>query len=206
MDTVFVPLQVIGITYSQIENGMYALVLEEIGGSLRIPIIVGYTEAQAIECLLQKIATPRPLTHEFIARAFESFEIKIRHVLIKQLPNSIFTADISLEKEDESHVIDARSSDAIALAMRTGAPIFTTRELLDSVGIEKDSISPRISHQSIQARQAIARVSNTDSSPFANVSDDNLLRLMKKAVAQEDYEKADQIKSEIQRRSSAKQQ
>lgn len=204
MDKEFVPLKIIGITYSQIESGMYALVLEEIGSSLRFPIIVGYTEAQSIECLLKKVATQRPLTHEFIARAFESFEITINHVLIKQLPNGIFTADISLSKGEESHVIDARSSDAIALAMRTGTPIFTTRELLDNVAVERDTISPVIGHQSIQTQQAIARVSNKDISPYANVTDDNLIRLMEKAVAMEDYEKADRIKSEIQRRSSAK--
>lgn len=204
MDAVFVPLRVIGITYNQIENGMYALVLEEIGGSLRFPIIVGYTEAQAIECLLQKIATPRPLTHEFIARTFDSFEISIKHVLIKQLPNGIFTADITLCMGDVTHVLDARSSDAIALAMRLEAPIFTTRKLLDSVGIERDSISPRITHQSIPARQAIARMSNPHNSPFANVSDERLIQLMEKAVDDEDYEKADKIKSEIRRRNSEK--
>lgn len=202
MDTDFVPLRVVGITYNQIESGMYALVMEEIGGPLRFPIIIGYNEAQSIECLLQTITTPRPLTHAFISQALESFGIQIKNVLIKQLPNGIFTADITLSNGDETHVLDARSSDAIALAMRCGAPIFTTAELLRKVGIERDSLSPKISHQSIPARQAIARVKRPSASPYANVTDDKLLELMEKAVEKEDYEKADEIKSEIMRRNS----
>ena len=95
-----VRLKMVGITYNQIENGMYAMVLEEEGGALRLPIIIGYNEAQSIECLLQKITTPRPLTHEFTSHVLDAFGIVIESVLIKQLQNGIFTADVSFSKGD----------------------------------------------------------------------------------------------------------
>ncbi len=204
MENELVMLRVVGITYNQIENGMYAMVLEEEDGSLRLPIIIGYNEAQSIECLLQKIATPRPLTHEFTSRILESFGINIDSVVIRQLPNGIFTADITFEKDSERHTIDARSSDAIALAMRLTAPIYTTRQLLEKCGIERDATAPSanhfISNQSIPVRQAIERVKKPSGNPFANASMDDLEEMMKRAVDAEDYEKAEEIKKEIDRR------
>ncbi len=206
METNLVRLKIIGITYNQIENGMYAMVLEEKDGNLRLPIIIGYNEAQSIECLLQKITTPRPLTHAFTSEILEAFSIGIDNILIKQLPNGIFTADVTFSKGDETHVIDARSSDAIALAMRTDAPIFTTRQLLEKCGIEKDSFSPASNHiisgQSIPNRQAIESVKISSSGVFDRVSDDELETLMDKAVEEEDYERAEEIKKEINRRLS----
>ncbi|MDE7097064.1 MAG: bifunctional nuclease family protein, partial [Muribaculaceae bacterium] len=143
MENELVRLNIVGITYNQIENGMYAMVLEDEYGGRRLPIIIGYNEAQSIECLLQKIKTPRPLTHEFTSEILDSFGISIESIVIKQLDNGIFTADVSLVRGDERHVLDARSSDAIALAMRAKAPIYTSRSLLDRCGIEKESVGPK---------------------------------------------------------------
>lgn len=204
MENELVKLRIVGITYNQIENGMYAMVLEEEGGTLRLPIIIGYNEAQSIECLLQKITTPRPLTHEFASRILDSFGIRIDSVLIKQQSNGIFTADVTLSQGDESHMLDARSSDAIALAMRVDAPVYTTRSLLERCGIDRDSFSPKANHitssQSIPARQAIERVRNTEGGKYSRESDDSLQALMIKAVEEEDYEKAGEIKAELDRR------
>lgn len=197
-------LKVVGITYNQIENGMYAMVLEEAEGNRRLPIIIGYNEAQSIECLLQKIKTPRPLTHEFTSDILGSFGIRIESVVIKQLENGIFTADVTFRRDDEVHVIDARSSDAIALAMRSDAPIFTSKKLLDKCGIERDSFASRHLHassrQSIPLRTAIERVKNPTGSAYVNDSMESLKHQMEKAVKQEDYEKAEDIKKEIDRR------
>lgn len=206
MDNELVRLKIVGITYNQIENGMYAMVLEESDGNIRLPIIIGYNEAQSIECMLQKIKTPRPLTHEFASEILKSFDINIESVVIKQLENGIFTADVTLRQGDLSRVIDARSSDAIALAMRADAPIFTSRELLEKCGIDRDSFTPRNLHvssrQSIPAQKAIERVKNPEASPFENESIDSLKRMMEKAVKEEDYEKAGEIKMEIDKRQS----
>ncbi len=204
MENELVRLKVVGITYNQIENGMYAMVLEEAEGNRRIPIIIGYNEAQSIECLLQKIKTPRPLTHEFTSEILTAFGIEIESVVIKQLENGIFTADITFRNGEESHVLDARSSDAIALAMRADAPIYTTRALLDKCGISRDAFAPKQLHassrQSIPARSAIERVKNPLGSPFAGESLEGLKRMLEEAVSDEDYERAGDIKNEIDRR------
>lgn len=204
MEDELVRLKVVGITYNQIENGMYAMVLEEEEGKHRLPIIIGYNEAQSIECQLQKIKTPRPLTHEFTSKIIDSFGICIESVIIKQLDNGIFTADVTFKMGDESRVLDARSSDAIALAMRVAAPIFTSRNLLEKCGIEMDSFAPRHLHassrQSIPVRTAIERVKNPNASPYSDESLERLKKMMEKAVENEDYEKAGEIKTEIDRR------
>lgn len=204
MENELVRLKIVGITYNQIENGMYAMVLEEEDGNRRLPIIIGYNEAQSIECLLQKIKTPRPLTHEFTSEILDSFGIRIESVVIKQLENGIFTADVAFKRGEETCVLDARSSDAIALAMRADAPIFTSISLLDKCGVERDSFASRQLHassrQSIPARTAIERVKNPGASPYSGESIESLKRLMDKAVKNEDYESAGEIKMEIERR------
>lgn len=204
MGNELVRLNIVGVTYNQIENGMYAMVLEEVDGSLRLPIIIGYNEAQSIECMLQKIKTPRPLTHEFASETLGAFGIIMESIVIKQLENGIFTADVTFRQGERSRVIDARSSDAIALAMRMDAPVFTSRSLLERCGIDKDAFAPKNLHassrQSIPAKKAIERVRNTDASPFEGESLESLRRMMDRAVREEDYEKAGEIKLEIDRR------
>lgn len=204
MEKDLVRLRVVGVTYNQIENGMYAMVLEEEGGCMRLPIIIGYNEAQSIECQLQKIKTPRPLMHEFASSVFGAFDIEIESVVVNQLPNGIFTADIALRKGDERHVLDARSSDAIAMAMRSEAPIMIARELLEKCGINKDSFSQTPNHivanQSIPARQAVERVKKPEAGDYSRMSAEQLLSLMQNAVDTEDYEKAAEIKTEMERR------
>ena len=204
MENELIRLKIVGITYNQIENGMYAMVLEEEGGSRRLPIIIGYNEAQSIECMLQKIKTPRPLTHEFTSGILGAFDIKMESVVIKQLDNGIFTADVYLKQGDRSCVLDARSSDAIALAMRTDSPVYTSPQLLDRCGIDRESFAPRNLHvsprQSIPARKAIERVRNSDASPYEDESLEALKRMMEQAAREEDYEKAGEIKQEIDRR------
>ncbi len=207
MENEFVRLKIVGITYNQVENGMYAMVLEDQDGTLRLPIIIGYNEAQSIECLLQKIKTPRPLTHEFTTEILDSFGINIESVVIKQLENGIFTGDVTLVKDGEKHVIDARSSDAIAMAMRANAPIYTARTLLEKCGVEKDSMSTRnlnaSSRHSIPAQQAIERVKRPDANIYEKSSEIDLLTMMEQAVQDEDYEKAAEIKLEIEKRRGA---
>lgn len=208
MEKELIRLNIVGISFTPIETGMYALVLEDEESERRLPIIIGYSEAQAIECLLQHIRTPRPLTHQLTSNILESFEIKIESVVIRYQENGVFTADITLKKGAETHVLDARSSDAIALAMRAGMPVFTTRDVLDKCGIDKESITPRnivmAQRQSIPARQAIERMKNPTLAPFEKESDEDLVKLMDQAVEAEDYEKAGEIKLEIEKRRAAK--
>ncbi len=118
-------LELVGITYNQIESGVYALILQQVGSARRIPIIIGFPEAQAIECKLQEVKTPRPLTHDTMVNALSAFGIELVEVNLKRLPDGVFTADLVFTDGINVKVIDSRSSDAVALAIRTGAPIFT---------------------------------------------------------------------------------
>lgn len=128
-------LKLIGITYSQIESGVYAVILEEIDGVRRIPIVIGYPEAQAIECHLQEINTPRPLTHDLMKSMMGEFGLQLKCIDIHKLPTGVFAADLVIEGPDgELKKIDSRSSDAISLAIRCGAPIFTTADVLEESG------------------------------------------------------------------------
>lgn len=209
MENDLVQLYVVGITYNQIENGMYALVLEEQEGKhRRLPIIVGYNEAQSIECVLQNIPTPRPLTHSLTAAIMGAFGVRITSVVIRILPNGIFAADMTLVKGKKEIILDARSSDAIALAMRMKAPIFANRELMDQCGVEKDSFSPAsnhiVSNSTIPLRQAVERVKHTSSESLRTISDEDLRTWMQLAVENEDYEKAGEIKNELEKRHKKK--
>ena len=134
-------LELIGITYNQIESGVYAVILQEAGGTRRIPRIIGYPEAQSIECKLQEVVTPRPLTHDLMANILDEFGVTLLEVNISKLPNGVFAAELLMRDSKGKHVIDTRSSDAIALAIRVNAPIYTTRQVLDEAGFEPDSLN-----------------------------------------------------------------
>lgn len=197
-------LELLGITYNQIESGVYAVILKEVGGERRIPIIIGYPEAQAIECKLQEVVTPRPLTHDMMINCLDRFGISIRQIEIRKLPSGVFAADIYLFDGEKTKVIDARSSDAIALAIRADAPIYTSSEVLDECGfdptstesaLEKDpqqnTADNLLKAQANQLRQA----PRTSSRP----SIENLKEQMQKAAENEDYEEAARLKAEIDR-------
>ena len=101
-------LELIGITYNQIESGVYAVILQEAGGTRRIPIIIGYPEAQSIECKLQEVVTPRPLTHDLMANILDEFGVTLLEVNISKLPNGVFAAELLMRDSKGMHVIDSR--------------------------------------------------------------------------------------------------
>lgn len=204
-------LKMVGITYNQIESGVYAVILQEASGTRRIPIIIGFPEAQAIECKLQEIVTPRPLTHDLMVNMMASFGIGLKEIFIHKLPNGVFAAEMELVSDGVSRLVDARSSDAIALAIRTGAPIYTSAAVLDEVGFEAgQKPSPRRpARASVQPKAKAKADPETEpkSSPDDNLEND-LLYLpteflqedMDRAAENEDYERAARIKEEIERR------
>ncbi len=200
-------LRVIGITYNQIESGVYALILQEDEGTVRIPIIIGYPEAQSIECRLQDIATPRPLTHDVMARLLEEFNMRLVEVEIRKLPNGVFAADLLIEDSlGQQRTIDSRSSDAVALALRCDAPIYTTQNVIDEAGFTGDT--PRTPksrverHQPQQTDEARTSEETEDSrvTILRRMSINELTRAMEQAVEKEDYESAGRIKAELDRR------
>lgn len=190
-------LELIGITYNQIESGVYALILQQVGTQRRIPIIIGFPEAQAIECKLQDIRTPRPLTHDIMVSALKEFNIHLEYVLIKRMPNGVFSADLYLTDGINEKVIDARSSDAVALAIRTNAPIYTTEEVIREASFDPTE----------KRRQTNTNSDNTVKENLTNnktgiesMTLEELSTAMDKAAQNEDYEEAARLKAEINRR------
>lgn len=190
-------LELLGITYNQIESGVYALILQQVGTSRRIPIIIGFPEAQAIECKLQDIKTPRPLTHDIMIKALSAFGITLKSVLIKRLPNGVFGADISLSDGFKDFDIDARSSDAVALAIRCGAPIFTTEDVLLEAGFDPEQL--RKNRQKTESAEPTPEPRKIETE-FDGLSTEQLIENMAKAAENEDYEEAARIKAVIEKR------
>lgn len=196
MDTRY-RLELVGITYNQIESGVYALILQQAGGSRRIPIIIGFPEAQAIECKLQEVATPRPLTHDTMVTALESFGITLVEIEIYKLSNGVFAANLLLSDGINEKIIDSRSSDAVALAIRVGAPIYTSAEVLREAGFDACDKTKSVKRtSSIETRKADA------GDVLSSMTLSQLSEAMMNAAEREDYEEAARIKAEIDKRNS----
>lgn len=195
-------LELIGITYNQIESGVYALVLQQVGTNRRIPIIIGFPEAQAIECKLQEIKTPRPLTHDTMISALETFGIKLQKVMIKKQTNGVFTADLYLSDGINERIVDARSSDAVSLAIRVNAPIYTTESVLMESGF--DATERRTVHRSIakDSSKIPPTQQKKSSNKYSSLSTEQLSEEMTKAAEAENYEEAAKIKAEIEKRNN----
>lgn len=193
-------LELIGITYNQIESGVYALILQQQGTTRRIPIIIGFPEAQAIECKLQEIKTPRPLTHDIMVTALKEFGVYLKYILIKRLPNGVFAADLYLSDGINERIIDTRSSDAVALAIRTNAPIYTTEDV-----IREASFDPSEKRKPVMPAQASQKPVKGDikkPSDPEEMTIEQLTAAMEKAASNEDYEEAARLKAEISRRTT----
>ena len=198
-----VRLNIKGISYSQTQSGAYALVLSEVDGSRTLPIIIGAFEAQSIAIALEKeIKPPRPLTHDLFKSFADRFHIVIKQVIIHKLVDGVFYSSLICERDKIEEIIDTRTSDAIALATRFDAPIFTYENILDKAGIYlkmKDALSPENTPLSIE---------NLIDEPLekeTSFSKDSLKQLNKKlneAIQEEDYELAAKIRDEITKRTS----
>ncbi|HCA82492.1 MAG TPA: hypothetical protein DEP18_01805, partial [Flavobacteriales bacterium] len=139
-----IKLEIVGLSYSQTQSGAYALVLGEAGGKRRLPIIIGGFEAQAIAIELEKMTPSRPLTHDLFRSFCERFAVNVKEVIIYNLVEGIFYAKVMCEGEDgKTAEIDARTSDAIALAVRFSCPIYTYEFILSSAGIILDEEAVR---------------------------------------------------------------
>lgn len=193
-----IELSVVGLSYSQTQTGAYALILKEKEGNRRLPIIIGGAEAQAIAIPLEKMTPSRPLTHDLFKSFLDSFEIEINEVIIYNLVEGIFFAKIICIKEGAEIEIDARSSDAVALALRCEVPIYTHDFILSSAGIiideDEDEETGLEQAQEINIEPAEAE----EPEEAGSIAD--LQKQLKKALEREEYEKASKIRDEINRR------
>lgn len=188
-------LELVGITYNQIESGVYAVILRQAGGNRRIPIIIGYPEAQAIECKLQEVVTPRPLTHDMMMNFMEEFGIRLKEIEIHRLPSGVFAADMIFTDGTNIHTVDSRSSDAIALAIRAGAPIYTSAEVLEEAGFDPDEQGNHSDNPS--SNQNASSSEQTQTIAPSQKTIEELKALMQQAAENENYEEAARLKAEI---------
>ena len=200
-----VKLTIKGISYSQTQNGAYALILNEVDGDRQLPIVIGAFEAQSIAIALEKeITPPRPLTHDLFKTIADKYEIVITQVIIHKLVDGVFYSSIVCEKDAKEEIIDARTSDAIALALRFNAPIFTYKTILDKAGIflnknKKESYSDEIEDDDILSDPEVFSEEEVENI-YSKFSIQELHDMLEEAIQNEDYEKAALIKDEIDKK------
>jgi len=200
-----IKLQVKGISYSETQTGAYALLLGEIDGDRKLPIIIGGFEAQAIAVALeQEIKPARPLTHDLFKSFADRFNVQVKQVIIHKLVDGVFYASLICERDKIEEIFDARTSDAIALALRFGAPIFTYDSILKKAGFTaalSAKENKRLSEDNwIQNFVTEQTKKNALPKNLAKMPTDKLQDLLSKLVALEDYEQAVRVRDELSKR------
>jgi bifunctional DNase/RNase len=185
-----VQLQILGITYSQVQAGAYALILAEVNGKRRVPVIIGTSEAQSIAIFLEGLKPPRPLTHDLFAAFSMHLECKLVEVQIAQYIDGIFHSELIFEKDDELFKMTARTSDAIALAVRMNAPIFMSEEILQEVGIIIEDMDMWEGENPAEQKAV----------PFESMNLEELQTALQTAIANESYEDASYIRDLIKQK------
>lgn len=181
-----IELQVWGITYNPVQSGAYALLLRQVNGEYRIPIVVGVAEAQSIAIRLENVIPPRPMSHDLMVSMLHAFGISIDEVLIYEFNEGVFMSQIQLNDGEKQVSLDSRTSDAIALALRTNARIFTTPEVMKQTGIL------------IEKNEKGDPVIRKEPRTLADYSLTELQSLLDEAVDREEYERAAEIQRMMQ--------
>lgn len=188
----FVRVHLKGLSYSPLENGAFALLLSVEGReNLVIPIVIGSAEAQSIAIRMEHITTPRPMTHDLFASFAHAFGVTLQNVLINNVNDGIFTAEMTFTDGERTVTLDARTSDAIAVAMRSGAPIYATAEVIDAAAVpivETPEGDQRMEH----------RQEETD--PYEDMSVDELQERLNTLIDNENYEEAARVSALIDKK------
>lgn len=193
-----IELQIADIAPSGSTSGAYAMVLAEVEGSRRLPIVIGGAEAQAIAIELEKMTPSRPLTHDLFRSLAHSFAIDIEEVLIYNLVEGIFFAKLIANLGGRTAEIDARTSDAVAIAVRFNCPIYCYEFILDAAGVNSEDVADELSLEEPDIdMEELSEVTDTSS-----MNIEELQRQLENAINQEDYEKASQLRDEINKRTS----
>lgn len=185
-------LKVLGLSYSQIRTGAYALILAEADGPGRIPVVIGPAEAQSIAIRMESITPPRPMTHDLFVSFAHAFGVKLREVFIYRFEDGIFSSELTFSDGERTVTIDSRTSDAIAIAMRTSAPIYTTRAILDETGFEVEEATESASDE-------VEEPAN-ESPRLENYAIEELERTLQKLIGEENYEEAARVSRILERK------
>ncbi len=184
-------VDILGLSTSPHTNGAYALILYELEGRRKLPIIIGGFEAQAIALKLENIKPPRPFTHDLFKNIADAFHLRVSEIIIDELHNETFYAKVICEVNGEVHEIDARPSDAIAIAVRFNAPLFVTEEIMNEAGIKEDH---KEENEEVQEAEGMAALE-----PAPDTLLDELQISLSEAISNEDYEEAAKLRDEISR-------
>lgn len=205
-----VRLTIKGISYSHTQNGAYALILNEVDGERKLPIVIGAFEAQAIAIAIEKDLTPpRPLTHDLFKTFCDRYQIVVKQVIIHKLVDGVFFSSIICERDGVEEIIDGRTSDAISLALRFDAPIFTYKNILDKAGIylqeqeiadqtDEDEDDDETLNEAID--EFLNIVPDEKDNEFSKFTLQELNDMLEMAILNEDYEKAARLRDEISKR------
>ncbi len=194
-----IELDIVALSHSVTASHSYAVVLGEVDGKRRLPVVIGGFEAQAIAVAMEQMAPNRPLTHDLFKNTLESFNVDLKEVVINNLLDGVFYAKLVCVKDGEEYEIDSRTSDAVAMAVRFDCPIYTFEFIMDSAGVElEDSDGP--SDMSKPKSKTVEKA--TRASDYSNMTDEELTDSLNEVLAKEDYEKAAKIRDEMLRRKS----
>ena len=194
-----VPLRVMGISYSQIQTGVYALILAQTDGPFRIPVMIGAPEAQAIAMKMESVTPPRPMTHDLFSGVWKAFGIRLLRVVIYRFEDGVFYSELRLSDGSREVSIDSRTSDAVAIAMRTGSPIFCTPDVLQATGFEMEveEVADRDGRDDRDSQ--MPDTSHLQDPPLERLAAEELERMLATLIEQENYEEAAKV-SDILRR------
>jgi bifunctional DNase/RNase len=191
-----IELEIVALSHSITQTHSYAVVLGEVNGLRRLPIVIGGFEAQAIAVALEKMQPSRPLTHDLMKNFMNAFSIELHEVVITDLQEGIFYSKLVCTSDNDTIEIDSRTSDALALAVRFGCPVYTYEHILDSAGIlMEDTASARKRKEGSPVEQ-----SKSDKDDLKSLTVEDLHKLLSEVLEQEDYIKAIAIRDEINSR------
>lgn len=191
-----IKLNIIGLTSSHSQRNSYTLILGEENGELKLPVVIGGYEAQSIALVIEGLKPQRPLTHDLMHDFFHQFNITLKEVVINKLEEGVFFSTLVTEKDNITQNIDARTSDAIALALRVKCPIFTYKSILNDAGIQYEE-----QETTTEEDQNIEDINETGSdSNLSQLSLNELEAQLEKAIKIEDYDRAALLRDEIKAR------
>ncbi len=195
-----IELEIVALSHSLAQTQNYAIVLGEQGGSRRLPIVIGGFEAQAIAVAMEGMLPSRPMTHDLFKNALDTFKIDLKEIIINNLVDGVFYANLVFLQNGKEVEVDSRTSDALALAVRFGCPIFSYEFILDQAGIILEEETER----EVQKAKTRRQQQQPKERGLEDFSEDELETLLNQVLEEEDYEKAAKIRDEINRRKEDK--
>ncbi len=195
-ETERIPLKVLGISYSQTQSGAYALILSQIGGPVHIPVVIGASEAQSIAMKMEGVIPPRPMTHDLMCNFCRAFGVGLKEVCIRKFEDGIFYSEMTFADAEREVTLDARTSDAIALAMRTGAPITTTRAILEETGF----VMEQEEAGGAAGTDTAAGADHMRMPPLESYAVEELEKTLASLIEREEYEEAARVSELIKKK------